>query len=148
VTTRAQIVAEARSWINTRWMHQASVKGIGTDCIGLIGGVGVRLRIPEALQWAADQRCRNYGRNPDPQVLLAACDAYLDAIAVAAVDLGDVLLLRHEPDVQPRHFAIVSAVDPLYIVHAYAQARKVCENRVDDKWRARIVSAYRFRGVS
>jgi hypothetical protein len=35
----------------------------------------------------------------------------------------------------------------MYIVHAYASVRKVVENRVDDKWRARIVGAYRYRGV-
>jgi NlpC/P60 family putative phage cell wall peptidase len=137
------IVAEARDWLGTRWLHQASVKGVGTDCIGLVGGVGLRLRVPEALTWAADQRCRGYGRAPDPKVLLTACDAYLDPIPVDAVALGDILVMRFEKD--PQHFAIVSRLDPLYIIHAHAQARKVVEHRVDDTWRARIVRAYRFR---
>ena len=37
--TRDAIVAEARSWIGTRYRHQASLKGVGCDCLGLVRGV-------------------------------------------------------------------------------------------------------------
>jgi len=37
--TRAAIVAEARSWIGTRYRHQGSLKGVGCDCLGLVRGV-------------------------------------------------------------------------------------------------------------
>ena len=37
--TRNGIVAAARGWIGTPYRHQASVKGAGTDCLGLIRGV-------------------------------------------------------------------------------------------------------------
>ncbi len=33
------IVAEARSWIGTPYRHQASLKGVGCDCLGLLRGV-------------------------------------------------------------------------------------------------------------
>jgi NlpC/P60 family putative phage cell wall peptidase len=33
------IVAEARSWIGTPYRHQASLKGVGCDCLGLVRGV-------------------------------------------------------------------------------------------------------------
>lgn len=36
---RAQIVLAALSWIGTPYAHQASTKGWGTDCLGLIRGV-------------------------------------------------------------------------------------------------------------
>ena len=36
---RAAIVAEARGWIGTPYRHQASLKGVGADCIGLVRGV-------------------------------------------------------------------------------------------------------------
>src|SRR4051812_32701629 len=39
VLTRAAIVAEARDWIGTRYRHQASLKGVGCDCLGLVRGV-------------------------------------------------------------------------------------------------------------
>ena len=33
------MVAEARAWIGTPYVHQASVRGGGTDCLGLLRGV-------------------------------------------------------------------------------------------------------------
>src|SRR5215207_7343246 len=39
MTTREQIVAAARGWIGTPYHHQASVKGVGCDCLGLIRGL-------------------------------------------------------------------------------------------------------------
>src|ERR1700754_5341655 len=37
--TPTAIVAEARGWIGTRYCHQASLKGVGCDCLGLVRGV-------------------------------------------------------------------------------------------------------------
>ena len=36
---RAEIVRAARSWIGTPYRHQASLKGVGCDCLGLLRGV-------------------------------------------------------------------------------------------------------------
>ena len=36
---RAEIVAAARSWIGTPYRHQASLRGVGCDCLGLLRGV-------------------------------------------------------------------------------------------------------------
>ena len=35
----AQIVQSARNWIGTPYLHQASLKGVGCDCLGLIVGI-------------------------------------------------------------------------------------------------------------
>ena len=35
---RLHIVALARAWIGTPYHHQASVRGVGTDCVGLVRG--------------------------------------------------------------------------------------------------------------
>ena len=37
--TRTDIIAEARAWIGTPYRHQASLKGVGCDCLGLVRGV-------------------------------------------------------------------------------------------------------------
>jgi NlpC/P60 family putative phage cell wall peptidase len=37
--TRIRIGAEARAWIGTPDRHQASLKGMGCDCLGLVRGV-------------------------------------------------------------------------------------------------------------
>ena len=148
MTTRAEIVAEARTWIGTPWAHQASLRGVGTDCIGLVGGVAIACGIPEGRRWAVDPACKGYGRMPDPAMLLRACDTYLDRIEIADAGLGDVLVFRpNENVVEPQHFGIKSRIDPPYVIHAYAQSRRVVENRIDDVWAARILRAYRFRGL-
>jgi NlpC/P60 family putative phage cell wall peptidase len=36
---RQAIIAEAKTWIGTRFHHMASLKGAGCDCLGLIYGV-------------------------------------------------------------------------------------------------------------
>ena len=36
---RTDIVAAARTWIGTPYRHQASLKGVGCDCLGLLRGV-------------------------------------------------------------------------------------------------------------
>ncbi|MEL6794106.1 MAG: peptidase P60, partial [Pseudomonadota bacterium] len=35
----ARAVRIARAWIGTPYRHQASLKGVGADCLGLIRGV-------------------------------------------------------------------------------------------------------------
>ncbi len=143
MTTRSDVVRVAREWIGTRWQHQASVKGVGTDCIGLIGGVALELGIEGAEQWKLDPSLHCYGREPDPRMLLAAVVGYLDQVDRADMAPGDVLLLRFNSE--PQHFAILSGETT--IIHAYAQARKVVENRIDDVWRKRILRVYAFRGL-
>ena len=34
-----QVVGAARGWIGTPYVHQASVRGAGCDCLGLLRGV-------------------------------------------------------------------------------------------------------------
>lgn len=144
--TREAVVAEARSWVGTPWRHQSSLKGVASDCIGLVRGVARQFCIPEAELFANDPRFRGYGRTPQRALLLEAVGLYL--VPVDVPQIADILLMQHEPDPDPRHFAIITALDPMYIVHAYAQMRKVVENRVDEKWRARVVGAFAFKGLA
>ena len=143
---RATIVRVARSWLGTRYAHQGRRKGVGVDCIGFVGGVALELGIAEATQWLADRTCAAYGRIPDSAMLLGACERYLDPIRPAEALPGDVLVMRFDAD--PQHFALLSALDPRYIVHAFAQARRVVENRLDDAWSRRVCRAFRFRGIA
>lgn len=142
MTTPADIVAEARSWVGTRWIHQARVKGVGTDCIGLVAGVALALNLPRAAEWHEDQRFKSYGRTPDPVMMLAGCRDYMDEVAVPGI--GDVLIMRAFNVQEPTHFAIVSGLDPMYMIHSRLM-RKVSENRVDDRLASLILYAFRYR---
>jgi NlpC/P60 family putative phage cell wall peptidase len=142
---RHAIVQAARGWLGTPWVHQACLKGVGSDCIGLVAGVARELRIPEAAAFFNDGEIRGYGRQPNPKMLLRACDRYLDHASRSDADYGDIVLIRFDTD--PMHFAIVSSDCPFYVIHALASAGKIVEHRVDDVWAARIMRVYRFRGV-
>lgn len=39
MVTREAVIAAARSWLGTPYHHQASRKGVGCDCLGLIRGI-------------------------------------------------------------------------------------------------------------
>ncbi len=149
--TRADIVAEARSWLGTRYRHQARVKGVATDCIGLLGGVALACDVPGAREWAADMSLHAYARTPDPVLLRAGCERFLDRLpAVQSAREGDVLLFAL--DGEPRHFALVSeagAGGPVRVIHAYAllAARRVVEQLLPIA-RATLIGAYGFRGLA
>ena len=85
--TAVQIVAIARDWIGTPYRHQASVKGAGCDCLGLVRGVwremhGDEPEVPPAysMDWSEPQ---------GEERLLAACRAHLRSKPVDEEGAGD-----------------------------------------------------------
>lgn len=146
MTARADIVSASRQWLGTRWHHQASVKGVGCDCIGLVAGVARSLGLQGGEEFANDPAVKGYGREPDVEMLLAACNRYLIPIDLRAALMGDIYLMNFNG--QPRHFAIISRRYPDQLVHAYAQARKVVENGMNAVWQARLHSAWSYKGIS
>ena len=149
MTTRRDIVLEARSWVGTRFHHQAATKGVGCDCIGLVRGVGIALGLypsnfvdlPEYQQFAG------YGRDPAAGALEKGCSIFGVAIPVEQAGPGDVLLMHFGGD--PRHVAFIGDYPGggLSIIHAFALTRKVVESRLDEAWQSRIYAAYSLPGV-
>lgn len=148
--TRADVVAEARTWIGTKFVHQQSMKGAGVDCIGLARGVyrelGLRStdeKIALARQYAG------YSSQPDGVSLKAFCDEFMTPIARSEVQPGDVLLIRFGP--HPQHSAILGDYlhGGLSMIHTLGPGGpgKVVEHRLDETWRKRIVAAYSIPGV-
>lgn len=144
---RADIVAEARGWLGTRWAHQQRTRGVAVDCAGLVIGVARALGLV-----AADWNVDAYPRVPDGTSLLAECDAAMRRIAIADAAPGDVLVLAVEG--LPRHIGIVApyAHGGLSIIHAQdsRNPRRACvvEHRLTPELRARIVAAYALPGIA
>lgn len=133
--TRAALIAEALTWQGTPFHHQAALKGVGCDCIGLVrGALG-------ALGIEAHSVPSNYSRGPDPTALLAAVEAsdQLVEIRVADARPGDLLLFRVKRD--PRHFALL--VDDQTMVHADV-SYGVVRVPFSSDWRRRLVRAWRL----
>jgi len=150
VIDRADIVAEARTWQGTPWRHQARVKRLAVDCVGLIGGVAAALGIAQAREWMADRAMHCYGTTPDPDAFFPACERFMCRVPLADATLGDVLAMAFS--IRPQHLAFVSRVNPLYgnptyLIHAYSSVGKVVENGVAVA-KARVLRAYRLPGVA
>jgi len=143
------VVDEARQWIGTPWVHQARTRGLGCDCVGLVGGVAVALGAVHARWWEQefDLLHGGYAQTPGRQMLRAACDKYMDRVAGAAQS-GDVMLMRFGPE--PQHLAIYARSDDgaETMIHAYSPAGRTVEHRINSAWKARIVAVYRLRGIA
>ncbi len=133
-----RIVAEARSWIGTPYRHQASLKGVGCDCLGLLRGVW------RAVVGAEPERPPPYA--PDwaeaagAETLRDAARRWLVEIDTVEVKSGDVLLFRWRAHLPAKHCAIVTAPD--LMVHAHEGAA-VAEVAVAP-WRRHLAYAFRF----
>jgi NlpC/P60 family putative phage cell wall peptidase len=140
--TRSQIVAEARAWIGTPYQHQASLKGAGCDCLGLVRGVW------RAVVGAEPQRAPAYSRDwaeaSGEERLARAARAHLVEVGLADFRPGDVLLFRYRDRYPAKHAAIVSAAEMM--VHAHDGAA-VAEVVISPWWRRRLAYAFRFPGV-
>lgn len=140
MTTRADIVAAARSYKGVPYHHQGRNRA-GLDCIGLVLVVGWDLGLT-ALDYDG------YGTTPDGRMMRAELEKHMRRIPVAEAQPGDVLLMRWESD--PRHLAIVIELpEGPAIIHAHNRKSNysVVEHVIDATWRARTVAAYAWPGV-
>lgn len=140
--TRAAIVTEARDWIGTRYRHQASLKHVGCDCLGLVRGVwrnciGIEPETPPpyAPDWAEAR---------GDEALAAAALRHLEPVERDAIGAGDVLLFRWRDGLVAKHAAIASGEGTM--IHAHDGAA-VCEVALASWWRRRMAFAFRFPGV-
>jgi cell wall-associated NlpC family hydrolase len=145
----ADLVAEARSWMagkGTPWVHQGRLKFVGVDCLGLLGMSALALGLPGTQEWRDARNITTMGPTPQPELAYGGCEHFLDRIAASEAGVGDVLVMamRHR---LPQHFAIISRVDPVYLVHAYTSVGRVTENGLAVAG-ARVLRAYRFRGLT
>lgn len=141
--TRQQIVEAARQWLGTPYLHQASICGTGTDCLGLIRGVYRDLfgfepeNIPPYTpNWAEMSR---------EETLADAGSRHLRAISPFSAHEGDVLLFRFRMGSPAKHAAIKS--NDKMMIHAYS-GRAVCETYITSWWERRIAYAFKFPGLT
>jgi cell wall-associated NlpC family hydrolase len=121
---RAAVVAEARSWIRTPWVHQADVKGAGVDCAMLLARVYINVGLvplfdprPYPADWYLHRSEERF-----LGVLLARSHQ------VKKPEAGDVVMFRVGRCFS--HGAIVTRADPLTIVHSFQPVGSVIEEEV------------------
>jgi NlpC/P60 family putative phage cell wall peptidase len=139
MTKREQIVAAARSWVGTPYHHQASVKGAGCDCLGLIRGVWRDLvgAEPEAMP----AYTRDWGDVTGSEPLLAVARRHLEPLARVDLALpGDILVFRMQAGVA-KHIGLLT--DHEHFIHA-VEDLGVAEIEMTRWWRRRVVAAFSF----
>ena len=139
---RDEIVARARAWIDTPYRHQASLRGVGCDCLGLVRGVWRDIVGPEPE--ASGPYSADWAEATGVERLADAAARHFTPVAVEAFGAGDVLLFRWRAGVPAKHLAI--ATSPATMVHAHDGAR-VCEVAITPWWRRRLAGAFAFPGV-
>lgn len=123
---RAAVVAEARTWLRTPYHHAADVKGHGVDCAMLLVRVYCDLDLVEKFD------PRPYTRD---WFLHRDEERYLDFLLARSCEVrtpleGDIVLFRMGRCFA--HAGIVSRVAPLAIIHAFAPARSVVEDVIQN----------------
>jgi len=139
MNARDEIVALARGWIGTPYRHQASLKGLGCDCLGLLRGVWRELHGREPERPLA--YCADWAEATTHERLAEAATRYLHEISFAEIAPGDVLLFRWRAHLPAKHCAILAASDRM--IHAHDGAR-VTEVPLSAWWRRRLAFAFRF----
>ncbi|MEZ5872416.1 MAG: NlpC/P60 family protein [Nitratireductor sp.] len=134
-----EIVSEARSWIGTPYVHQASAKGAGCDCLGLVAGVWraiggiVDLPMPAYTpDWGEIDRFEH--------VLTGAAER-LTQIPANESGPGDLVVFRWRRGMIAKHMGILS--DNNRFIHAWERSG-VVEAVLVPQWRSRIAGWFRF----
>jgi len=135
-----EIVVLARGWIGTPYEHQASCKGAGADCLGLLRGIwrehlGTEPEKPGPYS-------PDLAETDGVERLLPAARRHMREVATALP--GDVLLFRVGRGVV-KHVAILSdnRSGEEQIIHAYS-GRGVVESPLTPAWARRIAGRFRI----
>lgn len=139
MTAGQDVVAEARSFLGVRWLHQGRSRD-GLDCAGLVVAVGTTCR-------GLDCPLPDYPRASRDEQMLELAGQHLVAIDKADMRPGDVVVLAFE---KQRHMGLLGdyPYGGLSLIHAYLPNRKVVEQRLDEVWAARIKQAFRFPEIA
>lgn len=135
---RQQIIEVARSIIDTPYVHQGRVKGVGVDCIGTILIVARELNL-------TDFEISGYGRRSEGvemyEEFLNQCGKPVDNPMP-----GDILMFAEK---DWRHCGILAYKnEELTLIHTHRVVKKCVEHRLDDYWRSLAVAAFRFPNVA
>lgn len=149
----SRVVEIAREWIDTPYHHQGSVKGAGTDCLGLMRGIwrelyGAEPEMPPPYS-------QTWGDYDKRETMLEAAERNLEKVAMASNSArfvvrprevhwepGAVMFFRRTPGVVAKHCAVLSG--PETMVHAYSGVG-VRETSVGI-WDKHVAGIFRFPG--
>ena len=138
---REDIVKIAREWIGTPWVHQASVKGVGCDCVGMVRGIYTELT-GKTVAGAMDYT-RSFYLFSGEERLKNEIGKYFMEVPMEEATSGDVLLISILN--LPSHHIGILADDTF--IHSWEDIGKVVEIPYDAAWKRLTKAVFRFPEV-
>ena len=94
------VIAAARKWLGTPYHDQASLRGVGCDCLGLARGVWREVVGPEP--FPIPPYSRDWGETGSCEVLAEGARRMMIEVPVIDVPPGALVLFRMMPRARPR----------------------------------------------
>lgn len=141
--TRGDVVAAARRWIGTPYVHQASLIHVGCDCLGLVRGVWRELVGDEPE--CAPPYTPDWAEATARETLLEAAERHFARIDIGAFRDGDILVFRFREHLPAKHLGI--ATSPTHMIHAHAGVG-VAEVVIGAHWRRNVAGAFALPGMT
>ncbi|MCB1337049.1 MAG: peptidase [Maritimibacter sp.] len=137
-----RLVAAARGWIGTPYVHQASCRGAGADCLGLIRGLWREEVGGEPI--AVPAYTPDWSEASGIEALLTGAAALMRPLGPEDAGPGDVIVFRMRPGAVAKHLGLLAATgDGPSFIHAYS-GHGVVESPLTPPWARRIVAYFRF----
>lgn len=136
----SDIVAAARGWLGTPYRHQASVKGVGCDCLGLVRGIWREFYGDEPE--AVPNYSASWGEGKGVDVLSEVAEKHL--VKCGFPSTGRVVIFRMRPNIIAKHCGIM--IGNGKFIHS-TEGHGVVEVHMVPWYSSRIVGSYAFPGV-
>lgn len=157
-----RVIAVARSWLGTPYHDQASLKGVGCDCLGLARGVWREVVGPEPFpippysrDWGetgpreasetvpqgTNRASGAIGGGEGPIGLAEGARRMMPEIAPSDASPGSLILFRMTPHAIAKHVGILTGPDQF--THAYERLG-VIEEPLTPSWRRKLAFAFLF----
>ena len=133
------VISIARSWLGTPYHDQASLRGVGCDCLGLARGVWREVVGPEP--FPIPPYSRDWGETGPHEVLAEGARSMMIEVPSAKAGPGALVLFRMMPRAIAKHVGILTDTDSF--IHAYERLG-VIEEPLTPSWRRRIAFAFLF----
>lgn len=138
-----RVVTAARAWLGTPYRHQASLFGIGCDCLGLVRGIWRQIEgeEPEPLPPYSGTWAEAGGR----ERLLETAAKHFSRVGPGDMSPGDVIIFRLRRGAIAKHCGVLCGAD--HFIHAY-DGSAVVESALTDFWRRAIAGVFRFPSIA
>ncbi|SNT05830.1 putative phage cell wall peptidase, NlpC/P60 family [Antarctobacter heliothermus] len=138
-TDPQRVIAVARSWLGTPYHDQASLRGVGCDCLGLARGIWREIVGQEPFQ--IPPYSRDWGETGPREVLAEGARRMMIEVPRAEAGPSALVLFRMTPRAIAKHVGILTGPDTF--LHAYERLG-VIEEPLTPTWRRRIAFAFLF----